>query len=70
MATVREFNMAGPCIYKGELVRETAKFYVFRDRFDRDRTRKLGKRDGLVHVEPCRSCRDHPESSYRDGYWD
>lgn len=64
--TVREFSVYGPCLTRGRLVRETAKFYVVETREgDNERLSKRG-----LHIEPCRSCRDHPESHYRDGFWD
>jgi hypothetical protein len=68
MTTVRKFSPAGPCIPQGELTAETTKFYVFRDRFNPARERKLSK--GTAHIEPCKSCRDHPQTYYPNGYQD
>lgn len=64
--TVREFSPAGPCLTAGPLVRETAKFFVYRD--DAGKERRIGKRGSLVHTEPCRCCRDHAASMYPNGY--
>ncbi len=66
---VREFSPVGPCLILGELVRETACYYVFRDRSEND-VRRIAKKPGLVHLEPCVSCRDHPSTQYPDGYMD
>lgn len=68
MPTVRQSNMAGPCIPQGVLVRETAKFYVFTSRWN-------GKETKLVkgwknHVEPCTCCTDHERTQYPRGYED
>lgn len=68
MTTVRKFSMAGPCLTQGELVRETAKFYVFRDKYRGNVERKLAK--NRAHIEPCHSCTDHPQTSYPYGYMD
>jgi hypothetical protein len=64
---VREFSAAGPCITLGELIRITPRFFIYRDR-DGKECRKGRDGHGLVHVEPCRSCRDHAETSYPHGY--
>jgi hypothetical protein len=71
--TVREFSAAGPCLTLGELVRETPRFYVIKPRpngYGEEPERRVGKRGGLVHCEPCRCCLDHPETQYPDGYLD
>jgi hypothetical protein len=56
MQTVREFSRCGPCIPLGVLVRETATRFIYRNR--NGSTFWAGKRNGLVHVDPCPSCRD------------
>jgi hypothetical protein len=70
MKTVREFNLAGPCIEIGRLVRETSKFYVYNDEFIPghffDQEKKIGKR--RTHIEPCKRCTDHPQTDYPNGY--
>lgn len=70
---VREANLAGPCIPIGELVRETPRFYFYRGRFDRGNgtgdIRRIGK-NHFTHVVPCTCCRDHPRTSYPNGYED
>ncbi len=69
--TVRRFSAAGPCIVRGELVKETAKFYVYRDRFHGGEEKRIGKDQyGMVHIDPCVSCRDHQRTQYPDGYMD
>lgn len=72
ITTVREFSAIGPCIEQGTLVRETPRFYVFADRFDAGKTRKLMKRTAAhyspAHVVPCPSCRDHARTQYPNGY--
>lgn len=76
---VREFSAYGPCIPLGELLRETAKFYVYdrannahlRNRRDREPIeRKIAKSNQAIHLEPCRSCGDHEATIYPDGYQD
>jgi len=69
---VRAFSAAGPCLTLGELIRETAQFYWYRDHDGRAlRIRKpLPGRDAPAHIEPCRSCRDHPQTQYPHGYMD
>lgn len=69
---VRKTSMAGPCLVQGLLVRETAKFYVYREwqggnRYEGER--RIAKAYG-VHVEACRCCRDHVETNYPNGYMD
>lgn len=74
--TVRSFSAVGPCLKLGRLVRETPLFYVFNewrggDRYA-ERESRVAKRTPArysgAHVEPCRSCRDHPETQYPEGY--
>lgn len=76
--TVREFSTIGPCLRLGELVRKTARFYVYRrwggaDRHD-DKESRISIRTEAhyspAHVVPCPSCRDHPKTQYPDGYMD
>lgn len=74
MNLVREFNSYGPCITLGRLVRETAKFYVYNewrggDSFNVFVEKRVGK-TGRAHIAPCRSCRDHAETVYPQGYMD
>lgn len=64
--TVREFSPAGPCLARGELIRETPRFYVFRDRWGVEGRGAKHK----MHIEPCRACRDHPQTQYPNGYMD
>jgi hypothetical protein len=64
---IRRFSPAGPCITLGNVIKETAKFYVYSDRHN-GRTKKI-KKDS-VHAEPCASCRDHPHTCYPNGYMD
>lgn len=59
----RRFSMCGPCLSEGRVVRETARFYVLEARGRNERISK-----DRVHVEPCRSCTDHPETQYPYGY--
>jgi hypothetical protein len=73
LRTVRKFSVCGPCIEQGPLLRQTAKFYVYMDRFSR-RERKLAKGSAeygrLAHIEPCSSCRDHEHTQWPNGYMD
>ena len=74
---VRKFSPCGPCLTIGKLVRETAKFYVYRKWLGcsddgyvyETEERRIGK-SSLVHTEPCRCCRDHADTSYPHGYMD
>jgi len=71
MQIVRKFSAIGPCLQQGKLLRETAKFYVFAEWQGGDRyegERRIAK--DSVHIEPCRSCRDHEHTSYPNGYMD
>jgi hypothetical protein len=68
MTIVRESNLAGPCIELGELIRETAQFYVFRDNFPPPNEHRIAKRKRRVHLEPCTRCEDHPQTQYPNGY--
>ena len=54
--------MCGPCIVLGQYVRETRGFFMFRGRDGK--TYRVKKKGDLVHVEPCKSCRDHELSFY------
>lgn len=69
METVREFSAVGPCISLGELLKTTAASVFYRDRHG-NTVRVGGQRvaDGLVHTSACRSCRDHAETQYAEGY--
>ena len=66
---VRRFSMCGPCILEGQLVRETAGFHVLdASRGGISKSTRVAK--GGHHLEPCRSCQDHPQTSYPNGYMD
>ena len=69
MTTVREFSAIGPCISLGEVIKQTPATVTFRER-DGSIGRRGGYRlkAGLIHVIACRSCRDHAESQYPNGY--
>jgi hypothetical protein len=64
MKTVRESNVAGPCITLGLILRETDRRISYRDRHG---TPKFISRRWAIHTEPCPSCPDHPKTKYRDG---
>ena len=75
---VREFSRAGPCLTLGRLVRETNRFWVYQpwrggNQYDLE-CRRVAKpsdrRYSPVHIVACRSCRDHAETSYPNGYMD
>ena len=82
MATVREFSAAGPCLKLGEFVRRTAKTIVYREWLGGDNYGEEHRVGGwkvkesdsrgraYIHIEPCRSCRDHSETQYPQGYMD
>lgn len=69
MATAREFSTIGPCITLGEVISASESSVSFRDR-DGRKSRRFGERvrSGLIHTTPCRSCRDHVQSQYPNGY--
>lgn len=69
MTIVRKFSAIGPCIPLGKLVKRTAKTVTFEER-DGSRGTRGGYRlqCGLIHTEPCCSCRDHPQTQYPNGY--
>lgn len=79
--TVREFSTIGPCITLGEFVRETNVFYVYRtgrhgisgpdaETIEKRIAKRTEARYSAAHVEPCRSCEDHAQTSYPNGYMD
>lgn len=69
---VRKMSFNGACSYKGILLRETSKFYVYAEEahwsdnpiedFPQKRILKSN-----VHLEPCKSCSDHPQTYYPRG---
>ena len=69
---VRKFSAIGPCLMLGRLTKETPTLYVFEGRSgERKAVRKqLPGRYSRHHTEPCRSCGDHPQTQYPDGYMD
>jgi len=77
MTIVRQFSRCGPCLTLGKLVKETPGFFVYDewqggDRFE-GRKRVAKPREGRWsgnHIEPCSSCRDHPQTQYPNGYMD
>ena len=74
--TVREFSPAGPCLKLGEFVRRTAKTIIYREWLggenfgDEHRVGGWKVQGDYIHTKPCRPCRDHPETSYPNGYMD
>lgn len=77
MTIVRAFSRCGPCLTLGKLVKETAKFYVYDewqggDKYEgRTKVKKeLPGQWSRAHIEPCRSCRDHAQTQYPNGYMD
>jgi hypothetical protein len=70
--TVREFSACGPCIPLGNLVSRSPNRVKFIDRYSGRVTSRFGFRveSGLIHTEPCVSCRDHARTQYPDGYMD
>ena len=74
--TVREFSAAGPCLTLGEFVKRSSKSIFYREWLGgnryADRISRVGgwkvTRGDYIHTAPCRSCRDHPETSYPNGY--
>ncbi len=75
---VREFSAAGPCLTLGLFVKRTAKYVMYREWLGGDRfADKISRIGGwkvtegdYVHTEPCRSCQDHQNSQYPNGYED
>ena len=71
--TVREFSAAGPCIVVGTFAGRTKNTVKYMNDDGKVRSRGGWKVKGdrpYVHTEPCRSCRDHPETQYPHGYMD
>lgn len=75
---VREFSPVGPCLTLGLFVKRTAKFIFYRewkggdtfaDKVSRAGGWKVNGGD-YIHTAACRSCRDHPETQYPNGYMD
>jgi hypothetical protein len=75
---LREFSFAGPCLELGTVTKATPNSVEFTEHGGRIRRRggsawnhvsmEGGLGSGLLHVEPCRRCMDHPETSYPRGY--
>ena len=66
---VREFSSCGPCLPLGEVVRITPKGVTYRDYHGKIQ-RRHGRawQAGRLHVEPCQSCMDHPQTQYPNGH--
>lgn len=74
---VREFSPAGPCLTLGRLTKETPQFWCYEEWKGGDRyegAKRIAKRTetrySRAHIEPCQSCRDHPQTQYPRGYED
>lgn len=67
---VREFSRYGPCITIGPIVRETKSFFVVEvvNHHGPNKNKRLKKSN--YHNTPCKSCRDHHQTQYPDGYVD
>jgi hypothetical protein len=73
MATLRDFSAAGPCTTLGEVIAEEYGYWLIQERDgSRRRVMKHNARvkHGLIHAEPCCSCRDHSATQYPEGYMD
>jgi hypothetical protein len=53
----------GPCMLLGKLIRLAAHNVIYKPNGD-DTIALIPKRH--IHLEPCRSCPDHPRSRYAD----
>ena len=66
---VRVFSPVGPCLTFYRLLRTNRKTctlaYWNGDHISTERIYK-----DWVHTEPCRSCMDHPQTMYPNGYMD
>lgn len=69
---VRQFSACGPCLSLGKLLRSTPRFRVFNEwRGGGDFTgRERRIACASVHLDPCPSCTDHPQTQYPNGYMD
>lgn len=68
---VREFSAAGPCIPLGPLVKRTATTVSYHATMHGGEIERRGGyrlQCGLIHTEPCSSCRDHERTQYPRGY--
>jgi hypothetical protein len=76
---LRTSNLAGPCAEEGTIIGETKSFYLVQGdkpwergkprRFRKDGIGKFSRSNGgTPHIEPCKRCEDHPETSYPNGY--
>ena len=70
--TLRQFSPAGPCLTViegcGPIIRETAHFWIVKRPGAKEQ--RVSKHGHRAHTEPCRSCTDHPSTSYPHGYMD
>jgi hypothetical protein len=70
MTTVRQFSPCGPCLTLGTLTKDLPKSYRFNDHYGRTGIVRKGEFWSKVHIEPCPSCLDHPQTQYPNGYMD
>jgi hypothetical protein len=56
-------GFGGPCAALGTLVSDTSTRYIYRRRPDGPIAFACKRSPGL-HIEPCKSCPDHPASRY------
>jgi hypothetical protein len=75
LTLLREFSAAGPCIRMGGILREDKNWWYIVPLNGEIRVSKISKhsrkaQNGSVHAEACRSCRDHAETQYPEGYMD
>jgi hypothetical protein len=70
LKVAREFSPCGPCIEKGLVVGETAKFFTLFDQNGPNNFFEFKLSKARVHTEPCISCEDHPNTHYPNGYMD
>ena len=73
LTPVRVFSRVGPCLTGYRIVRRNKKSVTVAWRNGGDSPGRgwlETERVHAVHETPCRSCKDHPESQYRDGFYD
>jgi hypothetical protein len=63
VSLLREASGSRTCAVLGTLVSETPTRYIYRRRPDGPIAFAYKRSPGL-HIEPCKSCPDHPESRY------
>lgn len=70
---VRKSFSGYPCLFKGVLIRETPQYYIYAENYHREggdiaNCKQFRIHKNNAHLEPCKSCTDHPQTHYQTGF--